>query len=80
MATTSEQGQFSAHDKVVLTEDVPGVPAGPKGKVMLRTGFSWIRYRVRFDNDVEVAWLEDHQLTDPKSFTKDYEVRPEAAS
>lgn len=68
MATASDQGRFTAHDKVVLTEDVPGVEAGTHGKVMLRTGFTWIRYRVRFDNDVEVAWLEDHQLVSPKEY------------
>ena len=76
MATSSEQGRFSAHDKVVVTEDLPGVPAGTKGKIMLRTGFNWIRYRVRFENDVEVAWLEDHQLVSPK----EYSAQAEAAS
>lgn len=76
MATASDQGRFSAHEKVVLTEDVPGVPAGTRGKVMLRTGFNWIRYRVRFENDVEVAWLEDHQLANPK----EYRAQAEAVS
>lgn len=74
MATASDQGQFAAHDKVVLTEDLPGVPAGTRGKVMLRTGFNWIRYRVRFDNAVEVAWLEDHQLVSPKEYTASAEA------
>ena len=58
MASESEDKQFAAHDKVVAVEDLPGVPAGTRGKVMLRTGFSWIRYRVHFDNGVEVPWLD----------------------
>lgn len=68
MASKSEDTPFASHDKVVAAEDLPGVPAGTKGKVMLRTGFSWIRYRVYFDNGVEVPWLERDQLASPKDF------------
>ncbi len=68
MASKSEDTPLAAHAKVVAVEDLPGVPAGTKGKVMLRTGFSWIRYRVHFDNGVEVPWLEREQLARPKDY------------
>ena len=68
MAPAPQDGSFAAHDKVVAAEDLPGVPAGTLGKVMLRTGFSWIRYRVHFDNGVEVPWLEAEQLCRPKDY------------
>jgi len=29
--------------------DLPGVPAGTKGRVILANGFNWLRYRVAFD-------------------------------
>ena len=76
MATDSSSGSFAAHDKVVAAVDLPGVPAGTRGRVMLRNGFSWVRYRVHFDNGVEVPWLEADQLADPK----EYEARTEVAS
>ncbi|MCP4434177.1 MAG: hypothetical protein GY812_01580 [Actinomycetia bacterium] len=67
MASASD-ASFTAHEKVVVTEDLPGVPAGTSGKVMLRTGLSWIRYRVHFDNGVEVPWLEAAQLCRLKEY------------
>lgn len=36
---------------------------------MVRTGFSWIRYRVRFDNGVQVPWLDDRHLVAPGDWT-----------
>lgn len=62
MASESAPSTFKAHQKVVAAVDLPDVPAGTRGKVMMRTGFSWIRYRVRFDNGVEVPWLDDRHL------------------
>ena len=76
MATDHTTGSFAAHDKVVAAVDLPGVPAGTRGKVMLRNGFSWVRYRVYFDNGVEVPWLEGDQLASPK----EYEASAESTS
>jgi len=42
--------------------DLPGVPAGTKGVVLLANGFSWLRYRVRFDNGVELGNLDGRHL------------------
>jgi hypothetical protein len=69
MANESGNSTFKAHQKVVASVDLPGVPAGTRGKVMMRTGFSWIRYRVRFDNGVQVPWLDDRHLVAPGDFT-----------
>lgn len=70
MVAKDENRSFAAHDKVVAAVDLPGVPAGTRGRVMLRTGFAWIRYRVYFDNGIEVPWLEGEQLARPKDFTE----------
>lgn len=69
MATESPISTFKARQKVVASVDLPGVPAGTRGKVMIRTGFTWIRYRVRFDNGIEVPWLDDRHLVDPGDWT-----------
>ena len=50
--------EFQRKDRVVAAEDLPGVPAGTPGTVVMVTGLSWIRYRVRFDNGFE------HNLVD----------------
>ena len=34
--------------------DLPGVPEGTPGKVILANGFNWLRYRVRFESGVEL--------------------------
>ena len=44
------------------TVDLPGVPAGTTGKVILANGFNWLRYRVRFDNGAELGDLDGRHL------------------
>lgn len=44
------------------TVDLPNVPAGAEGTVVLANGFSWRRYRVLFDNGVEVGFLDGRHL------------------
>ena len=50
MAKPSEN-ELKLRDRVVSTVDLPGVPAGTPGKVILRNGFTWKRYRVLFETD-----------------------------
>ncbi len=46
-------------DRVRAIADLPaGVPAGTEGKVILANGFNWLRYRVLFDNGVELGDLD----------------------
>ena len=54
--------EFSKKDKVVAAEDLPGVRAGTPGVVVLVTGLSWTRYRVRFANGVELSMLDARYL------------------
>ena len=50
--------EFSRKDRVVAAMELPGVPEGTPGRVVMVTGLSWIRYRVQFDNGFE------HNLVD----------------
>jgi hypothetical protein len=56
------------HAKVRANIDLPGVPAGTRGKVLQKTGVTWIRYRVLFDNGVEAGLLDGRHLVKPKEF------------
>jgi hypothetical protein len=61
-----EQLVLGLHDRVVSTVDLPGVPAGTGGKVILANGFVWRRYRIRFDNGEELAHLDGRHLEPAK--------------
>lgn len=50
-----DQIDLSMGDRVVATVDLDGVPAGTEGKVILANGFNWQRYRVLFNNGVELG-------------------------
>jgi hypothetical protein len=54
--------EFVRKDKVLAAEERPGVPEGPPGVVVMVTGLSWIRYRVRFENGVELNLLDGRYL------------------
>lgn len=54
--------EFARKDRVVAAEDLPGVPEGTPGVVVMVTGLSWIRYRVRFDNGRELNLLDARYL------------------
>lgn len=49
-------------NKVVATTDLPGVPEGTEGKILLINGFAWIRYRVLFENGVDIGTLDRKYL------------------
>ncbi len=58
----ADQLELRANDKVRTMSDVPGVPLGTEGKVLLANGFNWLRYRVLFTNGVEVGDLDARQI------------------
>lgn len=58
-ATVSE---YRRGTRVVLNEDIPGVPEGTPGKCGRGLGFAIRRYRVRFDNDVEAMSVAHSKL------------------
>jgi hypothetical protein len=62
--------EFSRKDRVAAAEDLPGVPEGMHGVIVMVTGLSWIRYRVRFDNGREINLLDGRYLTPLESKKK----------
>ena len=52
-------------ERVVATEDLPGIPMGTTGKVIFPEGLTWIRYWVRFDNGVVRGTLDRRLLARP---------------
>ena len=59
-----DQLELRMGDKVRSTTEIHGVPVGTEGKVILANGFSWLRYRVLFENGAEVGDL-DHRNIEP---------------
>ncbi|MDP1793520.1 MAG: hypothetical protein Q8K63_05210 [Acidimicrobiales bacterium] len=53
---------LSMYDKVVAIDDLPGVPKGTNGKVLLANGMNWRRYRVLFDNGQELGHLDARHI------------------
>ncbi|MEZ5144935.1 MAG: hypothetical protein R2726_20820 [Acidimicrobiales bacterium] len=62
MARRSDDARFTRHQKVVAAVDLPDVPAGTPGKVLMVNGLSWIRYHVLFDNGVKRSAVRDEWL------------------
>jgi hypothetical protein len=57
-----EQLKLRINARVRATVDLPHVPAGTEGKVLVAAGFNWLRYRVRFDNGEELGHLDGRHL------------------
>jgi hypothetical protein len=58
----SDQIDLRIGDKVETVTDLPGVPTGTAGKVILANGFNWQRYRVLFTNGMELGDLDSRQI------------------
>ncbi|HEV8297476.1 MAG TPA: hypothetical protein VGQ20_09265 [Acidimicrobiales bacterium] len=54
---------------VHASEDLPGVPAGTRGKVSFVSGLSWTRYRVEFDNGASLGSLDRRFLARPEEWS-----------
>jgi hypothetical protein len=70
---------FRRNEKVKNIDDLPGVPAGTQGRVYLVEGFTWTRYRVLFDNGVDIGSLDGAVLARPRDFASALERREQAA-
>ena len=69
----SEPGLEREHkrgSKVVLLEDIPGVPEGTRGKLGRSLGFALKRYRVKFDNETEFMSIAHDMLLPAKEWPK----------
>lgn len=62
MARKRTDDRLRRNDTVVAAEDLVGVPAGTRGRVILVDGFAWIRYRVEFTNGMDIGSLDRSQL------------------
>jgi hypothetical protein len=58
----ANQLDLSMGDKVRTTVELPGVPLGTEGKVILANGFNWQRYRVQFVNGAELGDLDQRNI------------------
>jgi hypothetical protein len=56
---------LKAKERIVATADMPGIPEGTTGKVILPEGLTWIRYWVRFDNGVVRGTIDRSKLARP---------------
>jgi hypothetical protein len=55
-------GGFKRIQRVIAIRDLDGVPSGTVGRILLANGFNWLRYRVLFENGVELADLTGHDI------------------
>ena len=53
---------LKSHAKVRAIKDLPGVPEGTEGKVLLANGMNWRRYRVLFQNGHELGHLDARHI------------------
>jgi hypothetical protein len=70
---------FKRNERVKNLDDLPGVPAGTRGRVYLVEGFTWTRYRVLFDNGVDIGSLDGAVLARPRDFAAALERREQVA-
>ena len=56
------QIDLSMGDTVRSTVELNGVATGSNGKVILANGFNWLRYRVRFENGIEIGDLDQRHI------------------
>jgi hypothetical protein len=68
MAKAPTIDRFRRGETVKTLDPLPGVPEGTRGRVNLIDGFAWTRYRVLFENGVDVGSLDGSTLARPKQF------------
>ena len=62
MPKTAVKAPFAMKDRVIAAVDLPRVPAGTDGKVIMVSGLTWIRYWVWFDNGERVGTIHRDKL------------------
>lgn len=62
-------------EKVVAATALPGVPEGTRGKVVMVSGLTWIRYWVRFENGVVRGSIRRRELARPGEWEEILERR-----
>lgn len=80
MAKPATVDELRRGEKVKNLDDLPRVPSGTRGRVYLVDGFAWTRYRVLFDNGVDIGSLDRAVLARPKDFEAALERRNQEAT
>jgi hypothetical protein len=60
--------EFKRNEAVKTLDALAGVPQGTAGRVYLVDGFAWTRYRVLFENGVDVGSLDGSTLARPRDY------------
>jgi hypothetical protein len=79
MAKRLGPDEFRRNDTVKTLDPLPGVPQGTKGRVYLVDGFAWTRYRVLFENGIDVGTLDGTTLARPADYSAALDRRVKAA-
>jgi hypothetical protein len=77
--STGVATEFRRNERVKSLDELPGVPLGTEGRVLLVDGFTWTRYRVTFDNGYDLGSIDGSHLSRPREFDAAL-ARREAAS
>jgi hypothetical protein len=72
--------EFKRNESVKTLDALPGVPQGTTGRVYLVDGFAWTRYRVLFDNGIDVGSLDGSSLARRRDYEAALERRARAAA
>ena len=60
--------KFKKGTRVVATDTLRGVPEGTPGNVRIAVGLTWLRYRVTFDNGVDIGSVGHNRLVEERSW------------
>ena len=79
MAKRAAPDVFKRGETVRTLDPLPGVPQGEKGRVSLVSGVEWTRYRVLFDNGVDIGSIDGTALARPHDYEDALDRRVQAA-
>jgi hypothetical protein len=77
--STAVATEFRRNERVKTLDDLPGVPQGTEGRVLLVDGFTWTRYRVSFDNGYDLGSIDGSHLSRPVEYERALARREEAS-
>ena len=80
MAKGSVATEFRRNESVRALDNLPGVPKGTKGKVLLVGGFTWTRYRVEFENGYDLGSIDGMHLSRANQYEQALTLREQAAT
>jgi hypothetical protein len=68
MAKGAISTELRRNETVRALDDLPGVPKGTRGKVLLVDGFTWTRYRVAFENGRDLGSIDGSHLARDREY------------